>query len=154
MSRSETAVSKFKEGYNCAQSVLFCYAEDLNISKDHALRIANGFGAGMGRKQEVCGAISSGILVLNHIYGRGENEEKDKQDLLYSKVRDLIDGFEKKYGTINCKKLLDDCELMTPEGKEQFSSNNLVENCYEYVEYMVTLLDELTASASHTMIAD
>ena len=143
MNRSEMAVNKFKEGYNCAQSVLFCYADDLNISQDHALRIATGFGAGMGRKQEVCGAISGGILVLNHVYGRGENEDKQKQDLTYSKVRELIDEFEKKYGTVNCKKLLDGCELLTPEGQEQFSKKSLIEDCYEYVEYTVTLLDEL-----------
>ncbi len=147
MNRSEMAVNKFKEGYNCAQSVLFSFAEDLHISKDHALRIANGFGSGMGRKQEVCGAVSGGILVLNHLYGRGENEDKDQQNLLYAKVRDLMDGFERKFGTVNCKKLLGGCELMTPEGQEQFSANNLIEDCYGYVAYTVTLLEELTASA-------
>lgn len=143
MSRSEVAVNKFKEGYNCAQSVLFSYAEKLNISKDIALRISNGFGAGMGRKQEVCGAISGGILVLNHIYGRGENEDKKKQDLTYSKVRDLMNRFEHKYGTVNCKKLLGDCELLTEEGQKKFKSNNLIEKCYEYVAYTVKLLDEI-----------
>jgi len=34
MYRSEMAVNKFKEGYNCAQSVLYCYAEDLIISTE------------------------------------------------------------------------------------------------------------------------
>lgn len=145
MNRSEIAVNKFKEGYNCAQSVLFCYADLLNISKDSALRIANGFGAGMGRKQEVCGAISGGILVLNHIYGRGENEDKQKQDLTYSKVRYLIDSFEKKYNRINCKKLLDGCELLTTDGQEKFKTNNLIDKCYGYVEYTVKLLEEIIA---------
>lgn len=103
MYRTEKAVNKFKEGFNCAQSVLFSYAEDLNISEGHALRIANGFGSGMGRKQEICGAVSGGILVLNHLYG---SEKAKDNDELYAKVRAFMYGFEKKFGSVNCKKLL------------------------------------------------
>jgi C_GCAxxG_C_C family probable redox protein len=143
MNRSEIAVNKFKEGYNCAQSVLFSYADKLNISKDFALRISNGFGAGMGRKQEVCGAICGGILVLNLLYGRGENDEKQKQDINYSKVRGLINKFENIHNTINCKKLLGDCDLLTVEEQEKFNSENLIENCYKYVEDMIKILDKI-----------
>ena len=143
MNRSEIAVNKFKEGYNCAQSLLFCYVDKLNISKDIALRISTGFGAGMGRKQNVCGAISGGILVLNLLYGRGEKEEKQKQDVNYSKVRELINKFENIHGTINCKKLLGDCDLLTVEGQEKFNSENLIENCYKYVEDTVKILNEI-----------
>jgi hypothetical protein len=50
MDRAEQAVLKFAEGYNCAQSVLFSFCDDLNLDKDKALKIACGFGAGMGRK--------------------------------------------------------------------------------------------------------
>jgi len=103
MNHSDIVVNQFKKGYNCAQSVLYSYAEHLNISGDTALRMSCGFGAGMGRTQEVCGAVSGGILVLNHIYGRGESEDKQKQELTYLKVRELIQKFEKKYGTVNCK---------------------------------------------------
>lgn len=105
------------------------------------MRLATGFGAGMGRKQKVCGAITGGILVLNHIYGRGEGEDKQKQNLTSSKVRGLVAGFEKKYCTINCKKLLDNCELLTPEGQNVFKSNSLIEKCYAYVEHSVKLLN-------------
>lgn len=143
MSRSETAVDKFKEGYNCAQSVLFSFADRLNISSDMALRIANGFGAGMGRKQEVCGAVSGSILVLNLLYGRGENEDKEKQEFTYARVRDLIDAFESRFNTVNCSILLDGCELLTPEGQERFKSENMIELCYKYVDNIVSILEEI-----------
>ncbi len=148
MDKSEIAVNKFKDGYNCAQSVLFSYADKLNISRDLALKMANGFGGGIGRKQEVCGALSGGILVLNLIYGRGENEDKQKQEIVYSLVRELMDKFEEKYGSVNCKKLLDGCELMTSEGQEQFKSNKLIEKCYDYVEFTVRALDEIIEGES------
>ncbi len=143
MDRPETAVSKFKEGYNCAQSVLFSYAERLQITADTALRISTGFGSGMGRKQEVCGAVSGSILVLSHIYGRGEEEGKDKQEMTYSKVRDFTAGFERKYGTVSCRQLLNGCDLSTAEGQETFKSDNMIEQCHEYVAYAVKLLAEI-----------
>ena len=54
--RSEIAIAKFTQGFNCAQSIIYAFSDDLGIDKDTALKIACGFGAGMGRKQEVCGA--------------------------------------------------------------------------------------------------
>jgi hypothetical protein len=46
MTKSEQAVSKFIEGYNCAQAVFFSFCDDLDIDKDRALKMACGFGAG------------------------------------------------------------------------------------------------------------
>lgn len=143
MNRAEIAVNKFKEGYNCAQSVVFAYSEEFNISKNELLKMANGFGGGMGRKQEVCGAITGGIIVLGLIYGRGENEDKSKQKIVYSKVREFIDKFESKNETINCKKLLDECNLMTPDGQNIFKSKSMIEKCYNYVEDAVEILEDI-----------
>ncbi|NTU86942.1 MAG: C_GCAxxG_C_C family protein, partial [Chlorobiaceae bacterium] len=64
MTRSERAVSIFSEGYNCAQSVLFSFSDDLGIAGDTALKIASGFGGGIGRMQEVCGAVTGGVMVI------------------------------------------------------------------------------------------
>jgi len=143
MNNSQIAVNTFKEGYNCAQSVLSTFYKKLNISRDMALKLSNGFGGGMGRKQEVCGAVSGAILVIDFIYGRGENEDKQKQEKTYYKVRELIEKFEEKYETVNCMKLLDGCELSTPEGQERFKSEKLIEKCYKYVESAVKILDEI-----------
>jgi hypothetical protein len=50
MSRSEVAIAKFINGYNCAQAVFYAFCDNLNFDKDTALRISCGFGAGMGHK--------------------------------------------------------------------------------------------------------
>jgi C_GCAxxG_C_C family probable redox protein len=145
MNRSEIAVNKFKEGYCCAQSVLYSYAEQLGISEDLALRLANGFGAGMGRWQEVCGAVSGAIIVLGLIYGRGASDGKDKHEYTYLKVRELIEKFEAQYGSVICKNLLDGCDLNTPAGQNHFKSKNMIEQCYGYVDSVVKILEEITA---------
>lgn len=143
MGRSENAVKKFTDGYNCAQSVLFSYSDKLGITGDLALKAACGFGGGMGRKQEVCGAVTGGILALGLMYGRGEADDKQKLEFTYAKVRELIDKFNAKHETVNCKDLLDGCELSTPEGHQRFISENLKGRCCGYVGDVVSILDEI-----------
>jgi hypothetical protein len=74
--RKDVAVEKFLAGYNCAQAVLYAFCDDLCLDKDAALKLACGLGAGMARRQEVCGAISGGIIALGLKHGRGEGQDR------------------------------------------------------------------------------
>ncbi len=52
MEKAEKAVNKFKEGFNCAQSVLHAYAGELGLPEDLAMKVATvrvrpGEGAGI-----------------------------------------------------------------------------------------------------------
>ena len=144
MERSEVAVAKFVSGYNCAQSVLFYFCDDLNLDKDNALKIACGFGAGMGRKEEVCGAVSGGIMVIGAKYGRGENEDRKTTDSTYIKIRELMDKFSQKHGTYICRQLLSGCELTTEEGQKIFEENDYLNKvCKPCVKSVVEILETI-----------
>jgi C_GCAxxG_C_C family probable redox protein len=84
--KSDTAVAKLLEGYNCAQAVLYSFCEHLSFEKTTACKIACGFGAGMGRKEEACGAVSGGIMALGLRHGRGEEEDIAATELTYKKT--------------------------------------------------------------------
>ena len=124
--KSEAAVGKFLAGYNCAQAVLFTFCDDLGFDKDTALRLACGFGAGMGRKQEVCGAVAGGILAIGLRHGRGEDQDRAPTDATYGKVRELMTRFESRHGTCICRELLDGCDLNTPAGQRHFKETDLL----------------------------
>ncbi|MDA3899690.1 MAG: C-GCAxxG-C-C family protein [Spirochaetes bacterium] len=141
MSRSEKGVSKFKEGFNCSQSVLFSYADRLGISEDNALKIMTGFGAGMGRRQEICGAVSGGIAVLSMLYGRTGSDDKQKTDETYDKTRKLIEAFISNYGTVNCLSLLGGCRLLSEEGQQRFKDENMIKHCYDFVRFVIEHLE-------------
>jgi len=143
MDRPEIAANKFKEGYCCSQAVLFSFADKAGISEDLALKIADGLGAGMARKQEVCGAVSGSILTLGLLYGRGENESEEKHEFTYDRVRDFMARFETLHGSIICSKLLDNLDLNTDEGQERFKNENWREACTNYVADAARILEQL-----------
>ena len=58
MERSDQASELFLSGYNCAQSVVLSFADDLKFSKELGQMMAAGFGGGMGKQQETCGAVT------------------------------------------------------------------------------------------------
>jgi C_GCAxxG_C_C family probable redox protein len=142
--RTEIAVSKFSEGYNCAQSVFYSFCDTLQFDQNTALKMACGFGAGMGRKGEVCGAVTGGIIVIGAKYGRGERDGRTATELTYKKTRELMDLFENKHGTFICRKLLNGCELTTEEGQKHFKDNNLSNTiCQPCVRSVVEILDDI-----------
>ena len=144
MDRSDEAVAKFVSGFNCAQAVLFSFCDDLGLDKDKALKIACGFGAGMGRKEEVCGAVSGGIMVIGAKYGRGENEDRKVTDNTYTKIRELMTQFSQRRGTYICRKLLNGCELTTEEGQKTYIGNDYFNKiCKPCVKSVVEILETI-----------
>jgi C_GCAxxG_C_C family probable redox protein len=124
--KSEVAQDKFLAGYNCAQSVLYAYGPDLGLDRETALKVATGLGAGMGRRGEVCGALTGGILVLGLKYGRGGQQDRSATEDTYQKTLDLMARFEQRHGSCFCRVLLDGCDLRTPEGQRFFKAHDLL----------------------------
>ena len=140
MNKAEAAAELFVN-YNCAQSVLTVFAEDFGLDKETALQASAGFGAGMGRLQETCGAVSGAIMVLGLKSGFKESDRRDKINEVYAKVRRLADDFTREKGTIKCRELLG-CDLSTEEGQAFFREHNLRSNCREYVKLCCNLLEK------------
>ncbi len=120
---SQIAETKFMEGYNCAQSVLFSFCGELGLDEDAALKLSCGFGGGMGRMGEVCGAVSGGIIALGLKFGRGKNDDRAATDIAYSKIREFMKRFSAKHGSCRCRDLLGGCDLTTPDGQAYFKEN-------------------------------
>lgn len=143
-SRTEKAVDKFLDGYNCAQSVLYAFCDDLDLDPDIALKLLCGFGAGMGRKEEICGAVSGGAAVLDMMYGRGAEDDKSATRRTYEKVAELMDRFKERRGTYICRQLLGNCDINTEEGAKYFKENDLLnKTCRQCVQTAAEILEEM-----------
>lgn len=142
--KSEIAVAKFLEGYNCAQAVLYSFCDDLRMEKETALKLACGFGAGMGRKQEVCGAVTGGILVIGAKLGRGEKDDRAATELTYAKTRELMEQFVHRQGTYICRRRLNGCDLTTQEGQEYYKEKDLLNRtCVPCIHSIVEILGQM-----------
>jgi len=62
--RAEKALERFRNGYNCAQSIFSIYGPEFGMDEILAKAAASGFGGGMGALQKICGAVTGGIFVL------------------------------------------------------------------------------------------
>lgn len=143
MSGIENAISSFRGDFNCAQSVLSAYAPKYGLEKDTALKIACGFGGGMGRLQNTCGAVSGAFMLIGLKYGMGITGDKEARDLTYQLIREFTNQFQKIHGSINCKELLG-CNINTPEGREYYDQNDFFEKkCFHYVKDSAKILENI-----------
>ena len=143
-SKSEEAVDMMAAGFNCAQSVLSVFCADLNLSKETAMKLATGFGAGMARKQEVCGAVTGGIMAIGLKFGRGLADERSATENTYLLVGKFMERFSDKYGSCLCRVLLKDCDLMSENGRKFYKENNLSEKiCRPCVADAVRFVEDL-----------
>lgn len=106
MTRKEKAMQGFRDGYNCAQSIVLAFEDMLTIELDTALKIASPFGGGMGRLREVCGSVSGMFMVLGFVTGYNEPGNYEGKKELYEHVQELARRFEEENGSIVCRDLL------------------------------------------------
>ena len=106
--RSEKAKELFKQGYNCSQSVLGVFCEELGMDFETAMKISSSFGGGMGRMREVCGTVSGMFMAAGLMFGNIDS----KADL-YKKIQDLAANFKAQNGSIICRELLEGVESST-----------------------------------------
>lgn len=137
MNRVEEAVETFKSGFNCSQSVISTYSPELGLSRELALLISSGFGGGLGRTGEVCGAVTGAIMAIGLKYGFTifSNEAKEK---IYNMVREFIARYKERNNSILCRELLG-ADINTPEGRERahILCPKLVRDSAEILEEML-----------------
>ena len=142
-SLEETAVQAHRSGLNCAQAVVTTYSEKLNFDANLALSLSCGFGGGMGRLQETCGAVTGSFMVLGIYNSKKYTDNKERKDKTYAMVRKFSDKFKLIHHSTDCSTLLN-CDLKTPEGQQFYNDHNLDELvCNKCIGDSVRIIEEL-----------
>ncbi len=121
----------FQSEYNCAESVLMAIAENQRIGSEWIPRLATGFGGGIARTGQLCGALSGAIIGLGLELGRDKPDVKP--DEFYAKVQKLLADFEAVHGATDCRALIQ-LDLTTVEGRADFQARGTAAQCLDYVE--------------------
>jgi C_GCAxxG_C_C family probable redox protein len=139
----EHARDYFKQGFNCAQAVCVTYAEHFGLDHETALRVAAGFGGGMGRLAGTCGAVSGAFMVLGLKHGAVHADDKASKENAYAQVREFAQQFTERHASLLCKELLG-CDISTPEGREQAREQQLsTTRCPQFVQDAAEILESM-----------
>jgi C_GCAxxG_C_C family probable redox protein len=142
-SKVDNAISSFRSGLNCAQSVLTAYTDELNVDNSLAMSISCGFGAGMGRLQQTCGAVTGAFMAIGIYNCKKFTDNKDRKENTYAMIQRFNDNFKSIHGVTDCKSLIN-CDLRTEEGRRYLAENNLHEKvCEKCISDAVGIVDEL-----------
>lgn len=106
MERGLTAEQRFRNGCNCAQAVLLAFSDRTGLDEAAAMRIASGFGGGMGRMREVCGAVSGMFMAAGMVLGEDGIPGREEKRALYAAIQELAARFRAENGSIICRELL------------------------------------------------
>lgn len=106
MSRAETAKKQFEKGFHCAPAVLSTYSEQFGLEKALALKIASGFGAGIGRMGRTCGAVTGALMVIGLKHGQVNLADEEASQRTYTLAEEFIGRFTKLHGSTECKELI------------------------------------------------
>ncbi len=104
--KADRAKALFLEGFNCAQAVFGAFCEDFGIDFQLGVKLSSGFGGGVSRRREICGAVSGAVMVLSMVHGYSDSQADEEKKKLYEEVRGVLKNFEEETGSIICRELL------------------------------------------------
>lgn len=143
MNRADEAARCFAQGASCSQAVLAAFSQELGLPRALAFKVAAGFGGGMGRLAETCGAVTGAIMVLGLRHGATEPADRTTKERTYAPVRELVARFKARHGSATCRKLLG-VDISTEAGWQQAREQQLfATRCPEFVRTAVQILEEL-----------
>lgn len=143
MDYKQKAQEYFGNGFNCAQSVLAPFAEELGISEELALKVASSFGGG-ARCGQLCGAVSGALMALGLKHGHYHTSDMEEKAKAGARAIEFNKRFCERNGFVVCKELLgndpsvpEQHEILKEQGLFQTVCPKLVCDATEIVEEMI-----------------
>jgi len=150
----QRARKNFSLGYNCAEAVFEALLGECDLALPlEALRLATGFGGGVGLYGDTCGALAGAVLAVGAVHGRtalpeGEGREvaaKSKEQFygrpgIYRLFNQLPNRMADKYGSTLCRDL-------TAKWRDQWLCREHALSCRE-------IMTDLAGYAAEMILAD
>lgn len=142
MTKTDLAMIKMSEGYNCAQSIVAAFAREVGLDVSSAIKLAGVFGGGLAHQGHVCGAVSGALMIIGTKYNGIESDYASREPG-FAIGTDFIEEFESRHQTIDCRELIG-CDLSTPEGLKRFQDKGIFRDiCPRWVKEAADILDGL-----------
>ncbi len=144
MERPDKAIKYFRSKFNCSQSVFTVFGTGYGLSEDACLKTACAFGAGMGRQQLTCGAVTGALMAIGLKYGKAVGDPEENKQRTYEKTREFFTEFKKKHGTVSCRELLKGLDINDPDDYRKITDQGLFDTlCEGYVRDAVKIGEKI-----------
>ncbi|HEX2919885.1 MAG TPA: C-GCAxxG-C-C family protein [Bacteroidales bacterium] len=144
MEKKEKALKYFRDHFNCSQSVFTVFGTEYGLTENQCLKASCAFGGGMGRQQNVCGAVTGAMMALGIKYGKAMGDTEEKKKETYNYTKELFAEFIKLNGTVNCRELLKGYNMNDPDDHKKIVSLKLFDTyCEKYVVDAVEITEKI-----------
>ena len=143
----DAAVALFREGYNCAQSMLAACGPDYGLPRETAVRVALAFGGGIGRTGNLCGAATGALMAIGLKCSAKDAKDPAVKAEAYRLAQEFLARFKARSGSLLCRDIIG-CDLSTPEGfKYAVESGRHDAICPKALRDAAEILEELVNPA-------
>ncbi|MDD1720207.1 MAG: C-GCAxxG-C-C family protein [Methanoregulaceae archaeon] len=143
MKKSEEACQCFMDRFTCSAAVFSSFSDELGLDPETAKKIACGFGAGISKTGNICGAVTGGIMAIGLKYGKTRADDEASTEKTRALVRQFITEFTARNGSINCTDLLG-YDLSDPSDYSAASASGLfVTKCPLLVKDAADILEKI-----------
>ena len=97
MERYQKAVNIKKSGCNCCEAVCKAYSDIVDINEEDLMKIASGFGLGLGTMEGTCGALVGANIILGLMNNTNIGTTRISKN--------LVQYFKEECGAVTCKDL-------------------------------------------------
>jgi C_GCAxxG_C_C family probable redox protein len=146
MNHVDRAEELFNSGYNCAQSVVCAFCDEIGVDFETALKLSSSFGAGMGMLREVCGALTGAFMVAGFLWGYSDKDDPAKKTEHYALIRRIAEEFKEKNTTYICKDLLANLKNISMSNPAKRNAEYYASRpCCRFVGDAAEILDRIIA---------
>ncbi len=143
MTKPDEAIASFISGFTCSSAVFSTFSSEFGLDLETARKCSCGFGAGISKTGNLCGAVSGAILVIGLKYGKTKQGDDAATEKTRTLVREFIQEFVKRHGSVNCTELLG-YNLSKPEEYAQAREERLfATKCPSLVGDAVEILEKI-----------
>lgn len=142
MDRVQKAVELFNSNFNCSQAILTAFAGAKGLDESTSLKLASGFGGGIGCSAGVCGALTGAVMVMGLFCGTADPTDKTTKNEIYRKVRSLSEEFKLRAGSTICRDLMG-FDMSTSQGQAMAKLPGAFDRCDDFVRIAAEILEEM-----------
>ena len=133
MNKPEIASEYMRKGFNCAQSIIKAYANEVEMKEEDAVKMASALGGGVGRNGHICGAVSGAALIIGMKFGSTDPANFQAKEKAYNKTNELLEKFSAENKSVLCKELIPYDMKIPEELKKAREAGVFAKQCLLYV---------------------